>query len=153
MRLFFWIKFRISLMQMINFEPNTTMSKGKILVMDDEKQIRHIISMMLDRLNYKVEVAGDGSEAILLFKSAIAISEPFNAVIMDLKVADGMGGDEGIKRLLEIDEDAKIILCSGCISDQIMLDYREYGISAIIEKPFKMADLSNMLQKLILKCQ
>ncbi len=123
------------------------MNKGKILVMDDEKQIRHIFTMMLNRLGYEVEVAREGNEAIELFKSAIVINKPFNTVIMDLKVADGMGGHEGIKRLLEIDNGAKIILCSGSVSDQIMIDYRKYGISAVLCKPFKFSELKKVLRE------
>ncbi len=121
------------------------MTKGKILVMDDENQIRIILSTMLNRMDYDVRVAKDGNEAIELFQCAIGINRPFNIVIMDLKVANGMGGDEGIKRLLEIDEGVKIILCSGSINDHMMTNYTEYGISAIIKKPFKMNDLSSTL--------
>jgi DNA-binding NarL/FixJ family response regulator len=65
---------------------------------------------------------------------------------MDLKIADGMGGEEAIKLLLELDPEAKIILCSGSVTDVVMIGYREYGISAVIRKPFKMVDLVNALQ-------
>ena len=121
-------------------------NKGKILVMDDEEDLRCIFKKMLNRLNYEVEVAGEGNEAIELFKRAIEINKPFNAVIMDLKVANGMGGEEAIKMLLRLYPGVKIILCSGSVSDQIMIDYKSYGISAIIRKPFKIGDLSNALQ-------
>ena len=101
---------------------------------------------MLNRLGYEVEIARDGSEAILQFKNAIEVENPFDAVIMDLKIADGMGGEEAIKLLLELDPEAKIILCSGSVTDVVMIGYREYGISAVIRKPFKMVDLVNALQ-------
>jgi two-component system cell cycle sensor histidine kinase/response regulator CckA len=125
------------------------MRNGKILVMDDNADIRYIFTKMLNSIEYEVEVAGDGSEAIALFKNAIEVEKPFDAVIMDLKVAYGMGGDEAIKRMLEIDEKAKIILCSGSISDQIMIDYRMYGINAVLCKPFKKDDLKEVLKKVI----
>ena len=126
---------------MKNLEENSRVNNGKILVMDDEEDIRYIFTKMLSRLQYEVEVAGDGSEAIELFKNAIEAKKPFHAVIMDLKVADGMGGDDAIKNLLEIDDETKIIMSSGSISDQIMIDYRMYGIKAILRKPFKKDDL------------
>ena len=122
------------------------MNKGKILVMDDEEDIRYIFTKMLNRMHYEVAVAGDGNEAIELFNRAIGENKPFDAVIMDLQVADGMGGEEAIKRLLEIDPGAKIILSSGSISDQVMIDYRKHGISAIIRKPFKTDHLKKALQ-------
>ena len=122
------------------------MKNGKILVMDDSADIRFIFTKMLNRLGYEVEIARDGSEAILQFKNAIEVENPFDAVIMDLKIADGMGGEEAIKLLLELDPEAKIILCSGSVTDVVMIGYREYGISAVIRKPFKMVDLVNALQ-------
>lgn len=122
------------------------MDNGRILVMDDEMDIRYILTKMLNRLYYEVEVASNGSEAIVLFKNAMAKNKPFNFVIMDLIVAEGMGGGETINLLLGLDPETKIIVCSGSISDPIMLDYRNYGISAIIRKPFKMKDLSSALQ-------
>ena len=121
------------------------MDNGRILVMDDEKDIRYILTKMLNLLYYEGEVASNGSEAIALFKNAMSINKPFNSVIMDLKVADGMGGEDAINLLLELYPGTKIILCSGSISDQIMVDYRTYGISAVIRKPFIMKDLISAL--------
>jgi len=60
-----------------------------------------------------------------------------------------MGGDEAIKNLLEIDDETKIIMSSGSISDQIMIDYRMYGIKAILRKPFKKDDLKETLRTVI----
>ena len=131
---------------MNNLKDKLQMKNGKILVMDDSADIRFIFTKMLNRLGYEVEIARDGSEAILQFKNAIEVENPFDAVIMDLKIADGMGGEEAIKLLLELDPEAKIILCSGSVTDVVMIGYREYGISAVIRKPFKMVDLVNALQ-------
>ncbi len=124
-------------------------NNGKILVMDDEEDIRYIFTKMLNRIYYEAEVAGDGNEAIKIFKGARDSNEPFDAVIMDLEVADGMGGEEAIKRLLEIDPGTKIILSSGSIDNQIMKDFRKYGISAVLRKPFKNDDLKKVLGKVI----
>mgnify|MGYP003985135047 CR=1 FL=1 len=131
---------------MNNLKDKLQMKNGKILVMDDSADIRFIFTKMLNRLGYEVEIARDGSEAILQFKNAIEVENHFDAVIMDLKIADGMGGEEAIKLLLELDPEAKIILCSGSVTDVVMIGYREYGISAVIRKPFKMVDLVNALQ-------
>ncbi|MGR3175003.1 MAG: hypothetical protein ACUZ8N_10435 [Candidatus Scalindua sp.] len=44
-------------------------------------------------------------------------NKPFDAETIDLTVTDGMGGEETIKRLLEIDPERKAILSSSIISD------------------------------------
>lgn len=124
-------------------------SNAKILVMDDEEDIRYILTKMLSKFQYEVEVAGDGNEAIELFKNAKDTKKPFDAVIMDLKVADGMGGDEAAVSLLEIDDETKIIMSSGSVTDQIMIEYRIYGIKAVLRKPFKKDELKETLRKVI----
>jgi CheY-like chemotaxis protein len=67
LRLFFGSNFNM-FTAMNNLEVNTLMKNGKILVMDDEEDLRYIFTKMLNRLYYEVEVAGDGNEAIELFK-------------------------------------------------------------------------------------
>ena len=125
------------------------MNNGKILVMDDENEIRYIFTKMLNRMQYEVETAVDGYKALELFKSAIERKKPFEAVIIDLEVANGMGGEETIRRLLEIDPGTKIILSSGSISDHIMNDFKKYGIRAVLRKPFKNDELKKVLRKVI----
>ncbi len=114
-----------------------TGNKGKILVMDAEKTIRDTVRLVLQRSNYEVETAKDGNEAIDFYKRAIRAHKPFDAVIMDLIVADGMGGREAIKRLLEIDSDVKAIVSSGHFDDPALKNFEKYGFSAVLRKPFK----------------
>lgn len=64
---------------------------GKILVMDDEELIREVTCDMLRSMGYEVESAGDGQEAIELYKKARESGQPFGAVVMDLTVRGGMG--------------------------------------------------------------
>ncbi len=125
------------------------MNNGKILVMDDEAEMRHIFIKMLNRIHYEIETAGNGNEAIELFKRAIEINKAFDVVIVDLIVANGMGGEETITRLLEIDPGIKIILSSGSISDHIMNNFRKYGIRAVIRKPFKNDELKKVIREVI----
>ncbi len=123
------------------------MHNGKILVMDDHKDIRYIFTIMLNRSHYEVEVAEDGNEAIEYFRDAIEANKPFDAAILDLNVPRGMGGSEATKRLIEIDPDVKVIWCSGKISDQILKGYWKYGVAALIQKPFNYDDIREALRK------
>lgn len=125
------------------------MNNGKILVMDNDKDLRYIFTKMLNSIHYEVEVAEDGNEAIELFKCAIEAKKHFDVVILDLKIADGMGGEEAIKKLLEIDSGTKIILSSGSITEKIMNDFWQYGVSAVLRKPFKKNDLEKVLRNVM----
>ena len=123
--------------------------KGKILVMDDEENIRDVAGEILQFLGFEVEFAGDGVEAIGLYKKAREIGLPFIAVIMDLTIAGGMGGEETIRILREFDENITAIASSGYSNDPIMADFERYGFSGVISKPYMVSDLGNILNEVL----
>ncbi|MDO9034289.1 MAG: response regulator, partial [Methanoregula sp.] len=71
-------------------------SKGKVLMMDDEQIILDVTLEVLKFLGYGVMFAREGSAAIELYKKEKAAGVPFDLVILDLSVPDGMGGKEAI---------------------------------------------------------
>jgi DNA-binding NarL/FixJ family response regulator len=60
-----------------------------------------------------------------------------------------MGGKEAIKELLKIDPQVKAIVSSGYSDDPIMADFRKYGVSEVIAKPYRVSELSKILQRVI----
>lgn len=125
------------------------MSKGKVLVMDDEEIIQDVLSNMLDFLGYEVDIAGDGAEAIEKYKQAVQSDKSFDLVIMDLTIPGGLGGKEAIADLLEIDPEAKAIVSSGYSNDPVVLNYQEYGFKGVVNKPFKIEELTRILEEII----
>ena len=61
----------------------------------------------------------------------------------------GMGGLEAIQKLTEFDPNVKAVVSSGYSSDPIMADFREYGFSGVIAKPYKMSKLNSVLHDVI----
>lgn len=123
--------------------------KGNILVMDDEDVVRAVADAILTELGYDVEFAKDGNRAIELYKKAKDSGTPFDAVILDLTIPGGMGGKEVIKKLVEIDPDVKAIVSSGYSSDPIMSDFIKYGFKAVMAKPYRVAELSRIVHKVV----
>lgn len=119
--------------------------KGRILIMDDEEIVREAAKEILSVLGYDVECAASGEETIRLYGKAMQDGRTFGAVLMDLTIPGGMGGKEAIKKLLEIDPAARAIVSSGYSADAIMSDYKKYGFSAVIAKPYRIADLSKVI--------
>jgi PAS domain S-box-containing protein len=130
-------------------ESETIRGEGTILVMDDEEMVREVLSDMLDFLGYQVELTTDGAEAIGLYQKAQQAGRQYDAVIMDLTVPGGMGGKEAIRKLLELDPGAKVIVSSGYGNDPIMAEYAQYGFSGVVSKPFKIETLSSVLHGVI----
>lgn len=124
--------------------------KGKILVMDDDKDIREFLGEVLNILGYDAELAKDGEKAIELYKKAKESAQPFDAVIIDLTIRGGMGGKETIQKLINIDPEVKAIVSSGYSNDPIMSDFRKYGFSAVITKPYTIEELNEILNKIIM---
>jgi len=124
---------------------------GKVLVMDDDKNIREINRLMLMELGYEVELVKNGEEAIEIYKNSIIQNNTFDAVIIDLTIRGGMGGKETIVKLLEIDTEVNAIVVSGYSSDSVMDDCRAYGSEACIKKPYTLEQLGNVLYKVINK--
>ena len=119
--------------------------------MDDDETIRELLHAELTDIGYEVELAGDGAEVLERYMKARESGNPFDAVIMDLTIPGGMGGKEAIKQLLEIDPDAKAIVSSGYSTDPVMADYKKYGFSAVVAKPYSVAQIEKTLQSLLRK--
>jgi CheY-like chemotaxis protein len=124
--------------------------KGSVLVMDDEQPIRMIAGEMLYRIGFRVEVASTGEEAVALYRRERESGKPFDAVILDINIIGGMGGKETIKMLREIEPNVKAIVSSGSRDSVLMTDFRRYGFSAVLPKPYGIEELTDTLRKVIL---
>ena len=124
------------------------MAKGRGLVMDDEDFIKDVMGSMLEMLDYEVDFANDGAQALGMYQEAMEKNSRFDAVIMDLTIPGGRGGKETIQDLLKIDANAKAIVSSGYSNDIIMSNFKDFGFSAVIAKPFQIEDLRRVLDKI-----
>ena len=125
------------------------LGRGRVLVMDDEKMIVKLTSLILSRLGYEAEFAADGSEAIDMYQAAMATDRPYDAVILDLTVRGGMGGKEAIRNLITMDPEVKGIVASGYSDDPVMEDYQKYGFKGVVVKPFSIYELSEKLNQVL----
>jgi len=121
----------------------------RILVMDDEEIVRSVIDRMLVQCGCSAVFAGEGSEMLRLYREAMEAGKPFDAVIIDLVVAEGMGGREAIVRLLQMDPKARAIVSSGCLEDEVLTEFRKFGFAGVLAKPYQMAELSRVLNKVV----
>ena len=61
-----------------------------------------------------------------------------------------MDDEEDIRRLLEIDPEVKAIVSSGYSNDPVLANFRQYGFSSFVAKPYKVEELSKTLHEVIM---
>jgi|GEM_PF-1954711 len=123
--------------------------QGRILVLEDEPAIQTVMEKMLKKLGYESAIAPIGQEVLHLYAQARQHDHPFDAVILDLTIPGGMGGLETCQRLREMDPQVKAIVSSGYADDPVLADYRSYGFSGVIAKPYRLLDLSKVLHQVL----
>ena len=121
--------------------------QGRLLVMDDDQVIRRCLEQLLERVGYTVACASDGAEAVKMFREALERGQPFDAVVLDLTVVAGMGGEACLERLRELDPDVRAIVASGFHTDPVMAEFRERGFRAVVAKPFSLEELLRALDE------
>lgn len=123
---------------------------GNILIMDDEIMIVETLQKMLKVLGYKSDFCQNGEEVILKYKNNFNTEKKFDAIIMDLTIPGGMGGKEAIENILNFDKNAIVIVSSGYSNDIIIANYKIYGFKAILNKPYQISELAEILNNLFL---
>jgi CheY-like chemotaxis protein len=121
----------------------------RVLVMDDEEEIREVSREMLGTMGITAVCVRDGGEMLRAYQSARRAGEPFDLVVMDLTVRGGMGGEEAIRALLELDPAAKAVVCSGYADAPVLARFRDHGFRAALPKPFSVRVLALVLEEVL----
>jgi len=121
----------------------------KILLMDDEKDIREVLKEGLTFLGYKVDVSTNFDETVRLFKEAKYSKKPYDLLILDLIIEGSLGGLETLREVKKIDKDIMAIAISGYSDNEVMSNCRDYGFVDVLLKPFNIMELQNRIEKLL----
>ena len=113
-----------------------------ILVVEDEEDIRSLVGAMLINLGYRVQLAGNGSEAVEYYRNNW---EEIDLVLLDI-IMPGMSGLETFQNLQSINADVKVLLVSGYSADGKAAEMLDAGAVGFVQKPFDIPKLSAILQ-------
>ncbi len=112
---------------------------AKILVVDDEKQIRDILMQFLTRAGHEVELAEDGVVAMQKYRAS-----EFDLIITDLMMAK-KNGLELIQEISREFGEIRVIAISGGVpttpSDYYLSVAKLMGASKVLDKPFTKGEL------------
>ncbi len=146
----FYIFLPAAVDQHIHVEKRKTATTDKhlrIMVVEDEEILLGITEKTLSYLGHECVPVSSGREAIEMYRQLYKTGTPVDCVIMDLSLADGIGGKESAAVILDMHPGAKIIASSGYANDPVMVDYDDYGFCAAIAKPYEMEELSEIINE------
>ncbi len=113
----------------------------RILVVDDEENLRHMLSIMLEKEGYRVDLAANGSEAL-----ERAMKQRFDFILCDIQMPV-MDGTEFVGKAVAAEVTATIIMMSAYGSVDTAIACMQRGAYDYIAKPFKKDEIVLVLKK------
>ena len=128
-------------------EPSDDLSpaqnKGKILVIDDEADIRESLADLLSLEGYAVDTAGTGGEGLKRLES-----RDYDLLLLDLMLPDRSGMDV-LREVRERDRDLAVFMITGYGSIDVAVDALKTGASDFFQKPWKNEKLLVEIERVI----
>jgi PAS domain S-box-containing protein len=127
---------------------NKNLQRGNnelILLVDDEKDVLSIGKTILERYDYRILTAGNGKEAIEVYKKH---KDNIHLVIFDM-IMPKMGGDELFLQLKEINPEVRTILASGYSKNGRAQSILDNGVMEFIQKPYQMQELLSTVRNVL----
>ncbi len=123
-----------------------------VLLVDDEASVRSLAAHTLQELGYEVVEAGNGPDALQIFKTALRGSRRGNGI--DLLVADiglpgGLNGRQLADAVRELDADLPVLLITGYAGDAIAGQGRLGPRMEILGKPFALDALAQRVAGMV----
>lgn len=116
--------------------------KVKVLTVDDSKMLRVLNENLLKAENHEAKSADGGVSALKEYESF----RP-DVVLLDMTMPD-MDGNETLRRILQLDEKAKVIMVTGLDDHEAMDKCMEAGAVGYISKPFSIEQFDSVITKI-----
>ncbi|MFP4686958.1 MAG: response regulator [bacterium] len=117
----------------------------KILIIDDEKNIRNTLSKALSSEKYEIETAMNGEEGIQKTKE-----DDFDLILLDLKLP-GISGMEVLKKLDNFE--GSIIMITGYGSVDTAVEAMKLGAIDYLQKPFSPSEIRELVEEVLARNQ
>lgn len=121
-------------------EDDPVMKNKRILVIDDEPEIRALLTRFLERRGFSVLAAGTLKEGRKMFNQ----SHP-ELVFLDVNLPDGNGLNE-LMYISSGDSHCKVIMMSAFDHNEVKMEAIQYGALDFLSKPFNIARLDQVIQ-------
>ena len=115
----------------------------RVLLVDDDVQVRSAIQMLLEEMGHQVISAGSGSKALHLF---CARKAEIDVVLLDFLLPD-MDGVETLTKLRHMSPDVKVVLMSGAEELRLRRAFLEHRINGQLRKPVTSQQVMSELRR------
>ncbi|MBT6541283.1 MAG: response regulator [Planctomycetes bacterium] len=129
--------------------PSLEKRHHRILIMDDNDEVRDVLRMMLETLGHQVEETSDGQQCVAAYQKAFVTDHAFDLVVVDLTVPGGFGGRWAFEKLREINSKVSVIVASGYGNDSTLASPEAYGFKARLQKPFMISELESVIEQVL----
>ncbi len=126
-----------------------SLSECRVLVVDDDEDVRDLYQINLKRSGCHVLLAENGKEAISCYQQALNNNQNIDIVILDLNLGMGLGGVEIAAEIRRIYPHTRIIVSSGNDESDVMKNYRSHGFDAALKKDFRPANIKQLIESLL----
>nr|WP_321403582.1 response regulator [uncultured Desulfobacter sp.] len=116
--------------------------KGRVLLVDDEKEVIEVCKEMLEALGYEVLVAAAGAQAVSVVKNDV---KGIDLMILDV-VMPGMDGVQTYDAVRHLKPDIRVLVCSGLAPKEDIRQMIDNGCRDFLLKPFDIAKLSEKIE-------
>lgn len=118
---------------------------GKVLLVEDQAMNQRIVSMMLQKLGYEVEIADNGRDAVDLVNQRAC----FDLILMDLQmpVMGGLDACKEIRRNFLLPKQPVIVALTGHALTGVREECRKAGMDQFMTKPVSLDDLRHCIQE------
>jgi signal transduction histidine kinase/ActR/RegA family two-component response regulator len=123
--------------------------QGRVLIVDDEDDLRKVAQMILKRCGYEVIECDNGQDAIKIYQSLSRSGKAPDIVLMDLTLRGGMNGGETADEILKFDPDARLVVTSGSVNQDVQMTFLEKGFLGVLPKPYEAGELTQMVFQVI----
>ncbi len=124
--------------------------EARVLVLDDQREVLEVLAGMLERCGCEVLAVDRDSAAVESVREARDRGFPFEVALLDLTLPGGPGGVDVARRIAAVDPNIKLVAMSGYSNDPVLAHPSRYGFHATLKKPFRLSDLTRMLESLSL---
>jgi signal transduction histidine kinase/ActR/RegA family two-component response regulator len=123
--------------------------QGRVLIVDDEDDLRKVAHMILKRCGYEVVETDNGQDAVRIYQSLARTGTAPDVVLMDLTLRGGMNGGETAAEILKFDPDARVVVTSGSVNEDVQMTYLEKGFVGVLPKPYEAGELTQVVHRII----